>query len=57
VLKISKYKYTSLLMQKVVGDYLDFNPLYKEAMLKVWDLTVKVMLRSSISSKLEIRTL
>jgi hypothetical protein len=29
-------------MKKVVGDYFDFDPLYKEATLKVWDLIVKV---------------
>jgi hypothetical protein len=29
-------------MKKVVGDYLNFNPLYKEATFEVWDLIVKV---------------
>jgi hypothetical protein len=54
---VSKYKYKLPFMQKIVGNYLSLNPSYKEAMLEVWDVIVKVMLKSSISSKMETKTM
>jgi hypothetical protein len=33
-------------MKKVIGNYLGFIPLYKEATFGVWDLTFKVTSRT-----------